>query len=97
MNADRLMKEFVRETGRTVEVLTVTSPCSFTSKSEWVAFHTLSTDPTHAELTAVKKRALTDRRYFARCVDCDEIHPAGWMHDATMCHACAAKTLGVFQ
>ena len=94
MKADQLMRRFVRETGRLVEVRTAT-PNSAASESEWSAFDVLSEDPTHAEIEAVKKRALADPRYFTRCGECGEFHPVGLMHQNSVCEACAEGTLGV--
>ena len=95
MNADRLIRNFVRETDQVVEVRVITRISSFTSESEWTPFEALSPDPTHAELREVKKRALADHRYFTRCEDCGELNPAGMMHDGTTCESCAERSLGV--
>ena len=94
VNVTQLLKKFLRETGPTVEVLKITSSSSFSTESEWIAFETLSADPTHAELTAIKKRALADPRYFSRCKDCGAFNPTGLMHDPSTCHACAEQSLG---
>ena len=95
MKTDRLMRNFVRETGQVVEVRVITRISSFTSESEWIPFEILSPDPTHAELREVKQRALADPRYFTRCEECGGWTPAGLMHDNTTCEACAERTLGV--
>ena len=79
MNADRLMRKFIRETGQVIEVRVITRINSFTSESGWIPFEILSPDPTHAELREVKKRALADRRYFVRCGECGELTPVGLM------------------
>ncbi len=101
MNADdtRLVHDFMRvaegdgESRLEIGIVEWSGPHS--PKLHWKTYRTWSKPPNPEQLSAARRSALQDTRFFSVCRKCGEQNNAGHMHDIETCQACAERHLGV--
>jgi hypothetical protein len=79
-----------------LEVCVIKGRDQHTPEPTWTPFRGWMQPPSHSELQSARLAALRDPRYFGACSICNERLPAGHMHDARFCCACAQEHLGLF-
>lgn len=81
--------------GWVVEVAVVSWPHPHTPCTRWEAVAHLPAPSSDALLSAARRQALYDRRFFTVCHACGLRHASGQMLPAGLCMACAESQHGV--
>lgn len=78
-----------------IEVTTVGWEGPWAETIQWEIAKRLEQNPSSTELMEAINQLLEDRRYFRTCLECNKTKLAGYMHDETVCQACAPEKYGV--
>ena len=93
MSTDKLINDYFRveRTEREIFILvrTVGWEGPATQVDTWVVGRFLPRDTTDKDLQAAVDEILADRRFFAECWECGQLHAVGRMHDERICQSCA--------
>ena len=101
MNANdtRLVHDFMRVTkgdgDSRLQLAIIEWPGPHSPELRWKDYRTWSKPPNPEQLTAARRLALQDTRFFKVCRKCGERNNASHMHDTETCQACAERHLSV--
>jgi hypothetical protein len=93
MTDEEITKDFIRvdraEDGAEFFVCSISWDEPHTPVASWSLVSTFAGEVTNERIEAEVSRILSDRKHFARCAECSDLNPLGFMHDEQICQSCA--------